>query len=223
MFRFSILSQIECPICGNSAPSGEFLRIQDGDYDCSFYRCSNAECIAYTAMTYNKFYIAVSMQHKIDRPYVLRREVTEYDITELLSVIHERDIKKERWTNSMKTHVFNPQLAESITETGRRIIRDTHEFIENACTMLANQELHEADRIYIKNYEHLIELDPPALMADGANYSNGYLERPENGWIQCISGFFIGIGYNGNQAESFDGKWFPAKAGLGHIPTNGYG
>lgn len=75
---------------------------------------------------------------------------------------------------------------------------------------------------YIKSYEQLIRIDPPALITDEYNNSDGYLERPANGWIQSNNGF-IGIGYRGNQEESFKSKWIPAKAGLGHIPTNGYG
>jgi len=222
MLKVNILAQIDCPICGSSTPSGEFIHIQDMDYDRSFYKCRNTKCTATHGMTYTEFYAAVSTQYHINRPDVLCREVTEYDIKELLTIIQERDVMKERWTNFMKKHLFSPELAENITTHGKKLIDDVKTFMDNACTMLANQELHEADRIYIKNFERLIELDPPALMSDGVNYSNGYLERPENGWMQCISGF-IGIGYDGNQAESFDGKWFPAKAGLGHIPTNGYG
>lgn len=223
MFRFNVLSQIECPICGNPAPSGEFIRIQDGDYERSFYRCLNEDCSANKAMTYNEFYSVVAGKYHIDRPDMRCREALEYDIRELLTIIQERDLKKEKWGNFMKTHLFSPELADSITETGKRLIRETQDFIEKSCTMLANQELFQTKRVYIESFNQLIELDPPALMADGPNDSNGYLERPTGGWRSYGDNGFTGIGYMGNQSEEFTGKWFPAKAGLGHIPTNGYG
>jgi hypothetical protein len=183
MLKVNILAQSDCPICGSSTPSGEFIHIQDMDYDRSFYKCRNTKCTAAHGMTYTEFYAAVSTQYHINRPDVLCREVTEYDIKKLLTIIQERDVMKERWTNFMKKHLFSPELAENITTHGKKLIDDVKTFMDNACTMLANQELHEADRIYIKNFERLIELDPPTLMSDGANYSNGYLERPENGWM----------------------------------------
>ena len=63
----------------------------------------------------------------------------------------------------------------------------------------------------------LEDIDPPAVSCMG-----DYLERPDSGWV-LFDDYFVGIGYQGNTMACYKEKWQPAKGGLGHIPTNGYG
>ncbi len=71
--------------------------------------------------------------------------------------------------------------------------------------------------IIYNDFDELIEDDPEAVIS-----KDGYLERPDDGWIKCSYGF-IGIGYRGNEGGEFKDVWSKSKKGLGHIPDTGYG
>ncbi len=71
-----------------------------------------------------------------------------------------------------------------------------------------------------KNIEELTSDNPGAVK----NKDGGYFERPDDGWYSVSNEEgFMGIGYHGNEYGFWKENWETSEAGLGHIPTNGYG
>ena len=78
------------------------------------------------------------------------------------------------------------------------------------------------EKIIIKDFKHLLELNPPAVFTNILSVSNDYIERPIDGWIEVPNGF-IGIAYYGNEQGFFEDKWTPLHECIGHLPPKGYG
>lgn len=207
---FKTLSKVECPLCGKN---GEFVKLNTSDHHKNFYMCRNEDCLASNGLDYFLFYKYLASENGLD--LIESSDVTEFVIREAINTIHTRNKIKDRWLSQISLESKH----ESISPEAANILHETRKVLDNSAKTLANQEMSNTKREYYRNFFHLITINPEAVLSE----TGEYLERPNDGWIESNPNSFIGIGYHGNEMGSFSDNWYSAKAGLGHIPSGGYG